>query len=198
MDNTRDKFEPMCNEDGQFVSFQAHDVTYLKGVFPREIGLLSHLQLIGFKRGAMGDRMEDLFHDLLEAGDGDVSPYLPSLERLVLSDEQISGEIPSFLASITTLTQLDLSQNYEMSQSIPSELGLLTNLSSLDLSLNKLTGTIPKEIGQLPLLTEFSVNSNQLTTVQPLPESFCQREFEWTVLITDWCGGEESKHCCSA
>ena len=59
-----------------------------------------------------------------------------------LGDNQLTGEIPSELGSLTNLTHLRLDGN-QLSGEIPSELGRLMKLEVLYLSGNLLTGCVP-------------------------------------------------------
>ena len=64
---------------------------------------------------------------------------------LDLSEESLSGSIPSELGDLLGLTRLDLSDN-SLTGEIPAELGNLTNLTELRLSGNNLTGCIPEAL----------------------------------------------------
>ena len=83
--------------------------------------------------------------------DGSISAW-PSLSKpatkLVLSSHPLSN-----------LEGLDLSNN-QLSGSIPSSLGNLSNLEGLDLSNNQLSGSIPSSLGNLSKLEEFHVSGN--------------------------------------
>ena len=59
--------------------------------------------------------------------------------RLWLSDNNLTGTIPSELGNLTSLNHFDFSNN-SLSGSLPSELGNLTNLESFNLSYNDLSG----------------------------------------------------------
>ncbi|XP_074284129.1 receptor-like protein EIX2 [Silene latifolia] len=59
-----------------------------------------------------------------------------------LSSNELSGEIPIGISSLSALGALDLSEN-NLSGCIPLEIGNLTALELLDLSNNHLTGNIP-------------------------------------------------------
>ena len=61
------------------------------------------------------------------------------LEWLGLNSNELSGEIPAELGSLSNLESLDLSGN-GLSGEIPAELGSLSNLTYLDLSGNGLSG----------------------------------------------------------
>ena len=81
---------------------------------------------------------------------------------LFLGDNQLTGEIPAYLGSLTELEWMSLSQN-QLTGEIPSELGSLGNLRSLSLRDNQLTGGIPAELGNLANLEGLWLFNNQLT-----------------------------------
>ena len=81
---------------------------------------------------------------------------------LFLGDNQLAGEIPTELGSLTELEWAFLSQN-QLTGEIPSELGSLVNLRLLSLRDNQLTGGIPAELGNLANLEQLRLNNNQLT-----------------------------------
>ena len=71
----------------------------------------------------------------------------------------LSGPIPAELASLASLTVLDLSDN-ALSGPIPPELGNLANLEQLSLGYNGLSGPIPAELGNLANLEQLSLFYN--------------------------------------
>ena len=79
-----------------------------------------------------------------------------------LSRNQLSGEIPSELGSLSNLRRLDLSRN-QLSGEIPSELGSLSNLVWLGLYVNRLSGAMPSELGSLSNLRGLELGFNQLS-----------------------------------
>ena len=87
---------------------------------------------------------------------------LTNLERLWLAGNQLTGEIPAELGSLTNLEGLSLNDN-QLTGEIPAELGSLTNLEELFLNNNQLTGEIPAELGGLSNLTRLWLQGNQLT-----------------------------------
>ena len=82
----------------------------------------------------------------------DVCYDITTTTTLALSNNQLTGEIPSEIGQLTNLTELWLSGN-GFTGEIPSEIGNLTNLNYLDLGYNELTGEIPPEIWNLTNLT---------------------------------------------
>ena len=90
--------------------------------------------------------------------------------NLGLSNNQLSGQIPSELSDLTNLTELFLSGN-ELSGQIPSELSGLTNLTWLHLGNNQLSGQIPSELSDLIDLEFLSVGGNRSLSGR-LPGSF--------------------------
>ena len=85
---------------------------------------------------------------------------------LFLGDNQLTGDIPAELGSLTELEWMFLNQN-QLTGEIPAELGNLTNLARLRLDGNRLTGTIPAELGRLTNLTVLYLSGNPLTGCVP-------------------------------
>ncbi|KAK4857833.1 hypothetical protein QYF36_006936 [Acer negundo] len=84
------------------------------------------------------------------------------LKYISVFANRLSGNIPSHLGKITSLTYLDLDQN-QFSGMIPPELGKLVNLKTLRLSSNRFSGILPLELAELKNLTNFRINDNNFT-----------------------------------
>ena len=85
---------------------------------------------------------------------------------LGLNTNNLSGEIPAELGSLSNLVVLYLRGN-ELSGEIPAELGSLSNLTKLGLQSNELSGEIPAELGSLSNLRELDLNTNNLSGCVP-------------------------------
>ncbi|XP_064962747.1 MDIS1-interacting receptor like kinase 2-like [Musa acuminata AAA Group] len=88
------------------------------------------------------------------------------MEDLRLSENLLTGTIPSSLGNLTNLEILYISMN-ELSGPIPPVLGRLSMLKSLSLSFNQLSGTIPHALGNLLSLEDLLVSKNQLSGLVP-------------------------------
>ena len=86
---------------------------------------------------------------------------LTNIEQLRLNGNNLTGEIPRELGSLTNLERLTLGHN-SLTGEIPRELGSLTNLERLTLDTNNLTGEIPRELGSLTNLEWLYLNDNNL------------------------------------
>ena len=86
---------------------------------------------------------------------------LTSLQRLDLHKNQLA-HIPAELAQLSNLQYLDLHTN--QLAHIPPEISKLTSLQHLDLYDNQLT-QIPAELGQLTSLQNLDLSGNQLTQI---------------------------------
>ena len=96
---------------------------------------------------------------------GEMPPELGSLTNLkvlALGGNELTGTIPTWLGSLANLEELYLWGN-ELTGEIPSELGNLANLKVLALDGNELTGTIPTWLGSLANLEELYLWGNELT-----------------------------------
>ncbi|KAI3967814.1 hypothetical protein MKW92_025613 [Papaver armeniacum] len=122
--------------------------------------------------------------------------YCASLQNLDLSDNKISGTIPSQLCTwLPYITILDLSGN-QLSGEIPSNLANCTYLNKLKLSNNRLSGTIPPQFASLPRLTEFNVANNDLSGQIPFNSTgFSASNFEGN---SGLCGGPLGSKCGAA
>ncbi|RVW21394.1 MDIS1-interacting receptor like kinase 2 [Vitis vinifera] len=85
-----------------------------------------------------------------------------SLWKLILNDNQLSGNIPPELGSLADLGYLDLSAN-RLNGSIPEHLGDCLGLNYLNLSNNKLSHGIPVQMGKLGHLSQLDLSHNLLT-----------------------------------
>ncbi|KAL4375746.1 hypothetical protein AHAS_Ahas05G0312600 [Arachis hypogaea] len=90
---------------------------------------------------------------------------LKNLTILYLFQNNLSGEIPKVVEALN-LVDLDLAQN-NLTGKIPKVLGKLKNITWLNLSLNKLSGEIPEAFGSLPAMVDFRMFSNNLSGTLP-------------------------------
>ena len=102
-----------------------------------------------------------------------VQVYNERVIALRLSNNQLTGTIPTELGNLTNLQVLSLDIN-QLTGTIPAQLGNLAELRLLYLRRNQLTGGIPAEFGNLANLEQLAVDNNQLTG--PLPRSLTNLE----------------------
>ena len=88
------------------------------------------------------------------------------LESLELGGIPLGGTIPSVISNLPNLRSLHLA-GCELGGSIPTWIGDLTNLNHLSLGYNHLIGTIPSSLGNLRDLYSLYLHDNQLTGTIP-------------------------------
>lgn len=88
------------------------------------------------------------------------SDFPPRITKVGLSGKNLTGEIPSEIAELTSLVELQLNNN-SFTGYIP-DLSALSKLTVLHLENNKLNGTLPTFLANLPRLQELYVQNNQL------------------------------------
>ena len=86
---------------------------------------------------------------------------------LDLSCNNLIGEIPTSIGSMSHLRLLNLSSN-QLEGKIPASLGGISTLEQLDLANNNLSGSIPEELSKLYGLSILDVSSNNLCSRIPI------------------------------
>ncbi|KAM0864031.1 hypothetical protein ACQ4PT_044190 [Festuca glaucescens] len=130
---------------------------HLTGHVPRAICQLQNLVTL------------DLSSNHLE-GEFPSCSAMPGMEFLILSNNDFSGNFPSWLQNSSSLVFLDLAVNkfYGM---LPAWIGELVNLRFLQLNHNIFYGDIPVSVTNLILLQHFSLASNNISGSIPSPLS---------------------------
>ena len=136
----------------------------LNGGIPAELGSLSNLY--NATGGANWEDSENWLSDFPLGGWEGVTTNNGRVTKLDLGHNDLSGEIPAELGSLSNLKRLVLSGIYS-SEEIPAWLGSLSNLIELDLSYIGLSGEIPAELGSLSNLTYLNLGNNDLSGCVP-------------------------------
>lgn len=121
----------------------------LAGTLPKSLAKLRHLKTIDLSRNLLNGTIPREWATM-------------KLEYMSLMINRLSGQIPKYLGSITTLKYLSIESNF-FSGAVPAELGRLINLHNLTLNDNYLTGRLPTELKNLTNLTELRISSNNFT-----------------------------------
>ncbi|XP_028945492.2 probable LRR receptor-like serine/threonine-protein kinase At3g47570 [Malus domestica] len=105
--------------------------------------------------------------------EGSLPPSLGKCQNLLLLslyDNNLTGTIPKKLMELSTLSiSLDLSENY-LTGSLPSEVGNLVHLTMLNVSNNKLSSAIPSTLGSCTSLEGLYLDANKFEGT--IPQSF--------------------------
>ena len=99
---------------------------------------------------------------------------IPNEEKRVvcidLCNNNLVGELPKELGSLSNLKYLDITENYNLSGEIPKEIGNLSNLMHFNLGQNNLSGSIPKELWSLIKLEKLVLSGNNYFSGEIDPE----------------------------
>ncbi|XP_072972818.1 receptor-like protein EIX2 [Typha angustifolia] len=126
----------------------------LEGPLPRSIGQLCNLRRIDLSYLGIGGDIRELVSML--------GCKWNDMEEIILSSNNLQGNLSNWLQQMTNLTYLDLSNN-SLVGSVPLGIGNLQNLNGLDLSSNSLRGVISEaHFANLTKLNDFLLSSNSL------------------------------------
>ncbi|GLU15786.1 hypothetical protein SLE2022_322520 [Rubroshorea leprosula] len=127
---------------------------------------LSYNFLTGIDSFGFGQlEIVDLRSNLLQ-GSLPIPPTVWNFRRLLISGNNLTGEIPPSYCNLTSLDILDLANN-SLEGKIPECLGNFSSLSILDLWMNKLHGRIPNSFINGIELRTLKLNGNQLEGILP-------------------------------
>ncbi|CAH8267740.1 unnamed protein product [Arabidopsis lyrata] len=130
---------------------------HLTGKIPLSFGKLQNLLQLGLNNNSLGN---------YSSGDLDFLGTLTNcsqLQYLSFGFNKLGGQLPVFIANLSTqLTELSLGGNL-ISGSIPHGIGNLVSLQTLDLGENLLTGKLPPSLGELSELRKVLLYSNGLS-----------------------------------
>ena len=127
---------------------------HLTGEIPSSYGDLTHLSTLAFYDNALSGDVPNL-------------SKLTDLTGLYLNNNQLSGNILSWIGSLTKLSELQLMAN-QFTGEIQPEIGNLTDLTWIGLRGNKFTGSIPPEFGNLTKLTVIDFRHNYFSGTIPV------------------------------
>ncbi|CAK9137334.1 unnamed protein product [Ilex paraguariensis] len=156
----------------------------LSGPIPKNIGqVMASLQYFllsgNFLNGSIPlsvGKMKNL--NRLDLSDNDLSGRihdnwrdLQELQNIDLSRNNLSGNIPRSMCSLPSLSVLKLGDN-SLSGELSPSLKNSISLTLIDIGENRFTGNVPKWIGEsLPLLSELRMRDNMFTG--NIPEQLC-------------------------
>ncbi|KAI3839592.1 hypothetical protein MKW92_041384 [Papaver armeniacum] len=162
----------------------------LQGTIPHSIQLTLQFPYLNLAKNNLGGRLPippqnigvfDLSHNNFTGAISiEIGKRLCSIEYVSLSDNKLSGSIPSSICpnELNPLMHLDLSNN-GLSDSIPSSLQYCNSLVSLNLGMNNLTGDVPDELLGMKNLKILLLDNNILSGTFP---TFIQKLQELEVL----------------
>ncbi|KAL0287875.1 UNVERIFIED_CONTAM: Receptor kinase-like protein Xa21 [Sesamum angustifolium] len=147
----------------------------LVGEIPVELGKLASVTVIALRNnnhtGSIPDSMFNIstmqVMDLSINGlsgrlPENLGSRLPSLQRLFLDSNRITGRIPAFLSNASKLTHLFLTEN-DLSGNIPDEFGELQNLEWFEFEYNQISGGIPYSLFNITSLEILKTRHNYLS-----------------------------------
>ncbi|KAK9913942.1 hypothetical protein M0R45_037741 [Rubus argutus] len=156
--------------------------------------LRSSIELIGFSIGNLD--VESFLDKTPVVTKGIEYVYdknLGLMTSIDLSANAISGEIPEELTDLIGLRALNLSENL-LTGRIPSQIGNMGQLESIDLSMNRLHGEIPASMTRMTSLSHLNLSHNNLTG--RIPKSTQLQSLDPSSFVgNELCGPPLSKNC---
>ncbi|KAK4426647.1 Receptor kinase-like protein Xa21 [Sesamum alatum] len=154
--------------------FYLHEID-LVGEIPMELGKLASVTVMAVRGNSLTGSIPDSIFNISTMQVMDLSinglsgrlhesvgSRLPSLERLFLDSNRITGRIPAFLSNASKLTNLFLTEN-DLSGNIPDEFGELQNLEWFEFEYNQISGGIPYSLFNITSLEILKTRHNYLS-----------------------------------
>lgn len=116
-----------------------------------------------------------------------IEAYGDSVVNLILTSNNLSGEIPAEIGALTSVSALLLGENH-ITGTLPDQIGNLKSLEYLSLSGNQLLGTLPESLFGLQNLIELDVSRNLLEG--EIPSAVGQlKNLKWLDLYVNYFSG---------
>nr|GEX10598.1 leucine-rich repeat protein [Tanacetum cinerariifolium] len=184
----------LCNNSYLQILDVAHN--NLMGPIPHCLGKLNSMITSSSSENDSRDfRSEE---NLIQVMKGVSLEYTTTFQYVInmdLSSNNLVGEIPVELMSLSALLGLNLSNNH-LNGFIPDSIGNMKALNSLDFSGNQLTGPIPPSIAALNFLSHLNLSHNNLSGRIPT-ENQLQTLTDPSIHVgnRDLCGAPLPKNC---
>ncbi|CAL9084858.1 unnamed protein product, partial [Musa hybrid cultivar] len=133
---------------------------YLTGSLPKGFLYLPELSLLELQNNYLTGAMAE-----------ETAKKPAKLVQLNLSNNRLSGPLPSSIGNFSSLQMLLLSGN-QFTGELPSQLGVLKHVLKIDVSRNNFSGGIPPEIGDCISVTYLDLSQNEL--IGPIPARLSQ------------------------
>ncbi|GLU17374.1 hypothetical protein SLE2022_337440 [Rubroshorea leprosula] len=149
------------NISGQIHNWEIEGMTL--AMLDLSYNFLTGIDLFGFENLGTVDLRSNLLQGSLPIPS---TTTWGSMDGLLISRNNLTGEIPSSYCNFASLQVLVLANN-RLGGKIPECLGTLSDLNILDLRMNKFHGRIPNLFPDNSLLLTLSLNGNQLEGILP-------------------------------
>ncbi|PWA72706.1 leucine-rich repeat protein [Artemisia annua] len=167
----------------------------LSGVIPRKLNGMITMNLASTNYLDEGIPVEETLIQVIKGASLEYTTTFRYVINMDLSSNNLVGEIPIELMSLSALMGLNLSNNH-LSGGIPDSIGKMKALNSLDFSGNQLTGPIPPSIGALNFLSYLNLSHNNLSGRIPTGSQL-QTLTDPSIYVgnRDLCGAPLPKNC---
>jgi len=176
-ENECDWYGISCTGEKELLKFFLAD-NGLEGNLPNELGHLSNVMTINFKKNRISGSLPSTFGimtslNFLELEENNLSGMIPheirncrNIRQFKIFSNRLSGTVPSFFGDLEYLHTVLLDKN-QFTGTIPSELGMSRSLETLYIAENKLIKGIPSSLGNLSELKFLFLENNELTSTIP-------------------------------